>query len=481
MAAQAAIRTYLKDVIGLGNDQLGTERANAIIAEGLDSFDALVDFNKDDIKSLCSTVRKPGGTIEDPNDNTRQISNPGTSIPAISEGRLQLCAYVTGIYKRIGRTVDATTLSRNRLTEFKYHKEVVDNHDDPDSMPPISKTFGIMKMLEHFPTYLESKLGASGISLAYVIREDAVAPVPLPGLAHGKPWSNVHDSLVQELIAYAVHSGPAFRTDNATVYRILQDSLAGTQHISSIKPFQGRRDGRGAYEALMLHNLGNSKWEKVVEVAETYVNNRTWDGRNARFSIKAHLSKHREAHNDFIRASQHINYALPNETTRVQRLLRSIQCKDGTILSAKTTILADQSKKNDFEQAADFLLLVAPASVGRTKDYNISALKRKLDKLEGKQGGGGGGQGRTKVRYYSKSEWWKLSQEERNEITAKRKLMRNKGGKSEQDTKIAALMQALEEQKQVIASMSSKKDEVPLPPKSNKDPLKPPSGFTQRE
>ena len=101
MAAQAAIRTYLKDVIGLGNDQLGTERANAIIAEGLDGFDALVDFNKDDIKSLCSTVRKPGGTIEDPNDNTRQISNPGTSIPAISEGRLQLCAYGTGQVIRV--------------------------------------------------------------------------------------------------------------------------------------------------------------------------------------------------------------------------------------------------------------------------------------------------------------------------------------------------------------------------------------------
>lgn len=63
MATVAAVRTYLKSVIGLGDDQLGTERANALIAEGLDTFDALVDFNKDDIKSLCSTVRKPGGTI----------------------------------------------------------------------------------------------------------------------------------------------------------------------------------------------------------------------------------------------------------------------------------------------------------------------------------------------------------------------------------------------------------------------------------
>ncbi len=481
MAAEAAIRTYLKEIIGLGMDQLGTNRANAIIAEGLNSFDTLVDFNKDDIKSLCSTVRKPGGTVVDPNDNTRTVNNPGMSIPAIAESRLQLSAYGAAIYKKIGRDIDATTLSKNRLTEFKLHKEAVDNHDDPDSMPPISKTFGIMKMLEHFPTYLESKLGTSGVSLAYVIREMAIAPTPLPRQAHGKPWSNVHDSLVEELIDYAEHSGPTYKTDNATVYRILQDSLAGTQHISSIKPFQSRRDGRGAYEALMLHNLGNSKWEKVIEVAETYVNNRSWDGKNARFSIKSHISKHREAHNDFIRASQHTDYVVPNETTRVQRLLRSIQCKDGTILSAKTTILADPLKKNDFELAADFLLLVAPASISKSRDYNISMLKRKLEKYEGKQGGGGQGGG-NKVRYYSKSEWWKLSQEERDEISAKRKLLnKNKRkNKSDQDTKIAALEQALEEQKQIIASMSSK-SEVPLPPKSKKDPLQPPTGFTQRE
>ena len=238
----------------------------------------------------------------------------------------------------------------------------------------------------------------------------------------------------------------------------------------------------GAFEALKLHNLGSSKWEKVIEVAKTYVNNRTWDGKNVSFTIKAHIAKHCEAHNDFIRASQHIGYDKPNKFTRVQRLLRSIQCKDGTILSAKTTILADSVKKGDFEKAADFLLLVAPASVGRNRDHNISALKHRLEKYEGKQGDGGQGGG-PKVRYYSKQEWWKLSQEERNEIMAKRKLTskkKKKANKGEQDSEIAALEQALEEQKQIIASMSSKK-ETPLSPKANKDPLKPPTGFAQRE
>ena len=133
------------------------------------------------------------------------------------------------------------------------------------------------------------------------------------------------------------------------MYRLLQEVLAGTQHMSSIKPFQRLCNGCGAYEALKLHNMGNSKWEKVVEAAETWVSSRTWDGRNARYALKSHIACHHEAHNDFLRASQYIQYAIPNDTTRVQRLLRSIQCKDGTILLAKTTILADDMKKNNFE------------------------------------------------------------------------------------------------------------------------------------
>ena len=94
-AAANAIRTYLNDVIGLGNNQLGTDRANAIIGEGLDNFDALVDFNKDDIKFLCYTVRKPGGLMEDPNNNARQITNPAM-VSKMAESIPHKMHFITG-------------------------------------------------------------------------------------------------------------------------------------------------------------------------------------------------------------------------------------------------------------------------------------------------------------------------------------------------------------------------------------------------
>ena len=47
---------------------------------------------------------------------------------------------------------------------------------------------------------------------------------------------------------------------------------------------------------------------------------REWNGRNQRFTLRAHIGKHREAHNEMTRASQHVEYELPNEHTRVGRL-----------------------------------------------------------------------------------------------------------------------------------------------------------------
>ena len=67
-AATDQLPNYLKDVIGLGVGQEGIDRANAIIEEGIDSNEDIANvYDNDGIKTLCSNVRKPGGTMDDPN------------------------------------------------------------------------------------------------------------------------------------------------------------------------------------------------------------------------------------------------------------------------------------------------------------------------------------------------------------------------------------------------------------------------------
>ena len=69
-----------------------------------------------------------------------------------------------------------------------------------------------------------------------------------------------------------------------------------------------------------------------------------------------HIKKHREAHNELVRASQFVNYEVPNKHTQVSRLIKIITSKDGLILDYITHIQGTLAMRGDFESAADFLL-----------------------------------------------------------------------------------------------------------------------------
>lgn len=93
-------RTYLKCEIGLVTD----DQANTVTAEGIADLKSFALFSKDDINTLCSSVRKLGGTIPDPNAIVaagavhQTIANLGFRIPAICESRLIDATYTATLY-----------------------------------------------------------------------------------------------------------------------------------------------------------------------------------------------------------------------------------------------------------------------------------------------------------------------------------------------------------------------------------------------
>ena len=113
--------------------------------------------------------------------------------------------------------------------------------------------------------------------------------------------------------------------------------------------------------------------------AESKVLTSKCNGKNSRYTPAHHISSHRSAHNDMVRAEYHIGYQPPNEYTRVQRLLKSIESIYIRIVSAITTILLDTFKRVNFEQASDFLLLAPPIRKNDTSDneHHISAVNDK--------------------------------------------------------------------------------------------------------
>ena len=239
----------------------------------------------------------------------------------------------------------------------------------------------------------------------------------------------------------------------------------------------------------MTHNLGSAKWEKLVEAAESVLNQRIWNGKNSRYPLKLHIARHREAFNDMERASDHIPFIPPNETSRVRYLLTSIQTQDATLCSCKTSIQADDQKKHDFELAADFILTNMPSNKS-SQPHRIAGINTKR---------GGKRKGKVKVgpktgvelRFYKKKEWFELTEEQRNECIEIRRQQREKRKTpaSENEappSKIAALEARIKEQELQISklqssSSSSSAATVTLPPPPGTNVLKPPPGFTQRK
>ena len=266
MAHTIITRQYLLNVIGLATD----DQANAIIAKLIGALEYSTQFQPADIKMLCYSVRKTGGTIEVPDvastNRNRRIPNLGHNIPALCETRMVLTAYEADIYHMIGRPIDPNSLSTNRLKQLKHHSKTIENHNNPDFLPEVSKLFGIMKSIDMFPYFLRDKLGVKNMPLSYVIWEHAVSGVPYY-LVSNRPYGTGYTQLMDELIEHATHDGPAFAEDNVTVLSLLQGMLVDTSHMSSMKPFHITRDVRGSFQAIQRHNMGESKWYKVLEDA----------------------------------------------------------------------------------------------------------------------------------------------------------------------------------------------------------------------
>ena len=123
-----------------------------------------------------------------------------------------------------------------------------------------------MKSIDMFLDFLHEKLGANNVALSYVIREHAVLGAP-SYLLSNHTYGTGYTQFIDELIAHAPYDGPAFAEDNATVLRLIQDILADTSLMPPMKPFQRTRYGGGDFQAIQHHNMGDSKWDKVLEYA----------------------------------------------------------------------------------------------------------------------------------------------------------------------------------------------------------------------
>ena len=109
--------------------------ASAIIDQGV-LLEELEDFEPSNIKVMCQTTRRPGGTIfmlgVDPLIVPRPVMpNPGVAVPAILKLKLQIAVTAAGYYSSVGHVVETNIMSWARVKQFKSLSDVTLNWTDP--------------------------------------------------------------------------------------------------------------------------------------------------------------------------------------------------------------------------------------------------------------------------------------------------------------------------------------------------------------
>ena len=119
---------------------------------------------------------------------------------------------------------------------------------------------------------------------------------------------------------------------------------------------------------LTTQYAGKDRWEQELKNQDNLLHTRVWRGQS-NFTLERFVQQHRNAYISMQSCSQHVQYQLPTEHTRVGYLLAGIQCNDAGLQAAMASINIDTApggKREDFEAASTHLLPYDPAAKKRS-------------------------------------------------------------------------------------------------------------------
>ena len=355
-----------------------------ITHEGITNYESLLDFDTKSIERLPATCK---GTInaivaDDGAGITAEPEIAGANLSSISVRRLIVAVKAAEYYTSIGRTMTAQNMHYNQvLKDFKIEWDTYQNlrdQDEPD-VPLVNDKDSDRKVIKWVPTFLDSLTRTYGIHgpLSYVLRDDSPVPTEVEDPLEEKSYFGESGSLHDELVKRLVHTGAIYKNDNTSVFMKIEKATRGTSVESTVKSFSRRKDGRGAFLALIANHAGDTKYRAILKKRMTLLQTIKWNGRS--YPLETHVSNHRQAVDDLRECSSHITVSVPDQSQRVEYLIDSIACNDSTLQAAIGLIRANTNNmRNDYESAASALIEVDPyrrsQRIPNPKTASVSAI-----------------------------------------------------------------------------------------------------------
>lgn len=395
---------------------MSAETRERIETEGMTTPVSLGQFNTKSWENIVKNLRKPPGELAP------------FHISQLSIDRMEVMIYLVRQYQVTGRDPEAFNMKWTNYGEtFLGAKNTTDRLKEkatPD-IPKVSKALPILKWKDSALTFFNNVLGVRDIPLAYVIRKEATPPHLPPPLMPNKPYSGEFGSCKAELIARASHENEEFQADNAMVFNFLDQGLRESIYVSCIDPFRETEDGRGAFLAIVLQHAGDAKYALEHKRCAEILANLDWKGSNPNYPLASWVNHIRSAYVSMQSCEPKCNYGLPSERKRVEAMLDHIICQDGDLKAAISNVrssVGPNGMMENFEEAAAFLMEQCPIAKKRAKDLiggkrvTIAGVKgnTNISATDGQKSG----TGRTGValRFHTKSEYAKLTTEQRTEL-----------------------------------------------------------------
>ena len=167
--------------------------------------------------------------------------------------------------------------------------------------------------------------------------------------------------------------------------------------------------------------------------------------------------------------SQHVQFQLPNELTRVRNLLDAIENDDAGLQAAMASIEQDAGPggmRGNFELAAAHLLPKDPVTKKRLQAGKRSAAEIASTTATSTRGKSGIGSTGVHLRYHKPAEYDKLSAEQKKELSDWRKSKGTTGEKSgkksklDRPTTIAAFQKQVTEMKKLLDSSKNQNEDA---------------------
>ena len=215
-----------------------------LAAEGLQDVNNFKDFCEDQIDDAIKNLRTaiPGvAAIPKQCDANGVVvaqgvaaisSVPPCIIPARAVLRLKIASIAYHYYIDTNRTptpanINYTNVLRGFYTEWEAI--VQQRKADKPTVPVLSCNQSPLRWIESFKDCLYRTYGIRNCPVSYVIRDLVmVPPEATQPLLNGVAYSEAGGSVLQEMLNRYSHQHPLFRTDNNTVYSLLDKATRGT-------------------------------------------------------------------------------------------------------------------------------------------------------------------------------------------------------------------------------------------------------------